>query len=86
MEHFLMMGRPEADSAVVTQHHFEELGTVAVSLVREGKLLNYYPLSPDGLNDIHTSIRRQVPDGQTVAFPGTLQYDEASRRLKPESI
>ena len=77
---------PEADSAVVTQHHFEELGTVAVSLVREGKLLNYYPLSPDGLNDIHTSIRRQVPDGQTVAFPGTLQYDEASRRLKPESI
>jgi len=77
---------PEADSAVVTQHHFEELGTIALSLVKDGKLLNFYPLSPDGLNDIHTSIRRQVPSGQTVAFPGTLQYDEASRRLKPDSI
>jgi hypothetical protein len=77
---------PEADSAVVTQHHFEELGTIALSLVKDGKLLNFYPLSPDGLNDIHTSIRRQVPSGQTVAFPGTLQYDQASRRLKPDSI
>ncbi len=77
---------PKAGSAVVTQHHFEELGTLALSLVKDGKLLNFYPLSPDGLNDIHTSIRRQVPGGQTVAFPGTLQYDEASRRLKPDSI
>jgi hypothetical protein len=70
---------------VVTQHHFEELGTIALSLVKDGRLLNYYPLSPDGLNEINTSIRRQVPVGQTVAFPGTLQYDEASRRLKPDS-
>jgi hypothetical protein len=76
---------PEADSAVVTQHHFEELGTIALSLVKDGRLLNYYPLSPDGLNEINTSIRRQVPVGHTVAFPGTLQYDEASRRLKPDS-
>jgi hypothetical protein len=76
---------PIAGSAVVTQHHFGELGTITLSLVKDGKLLNYYPLSPDGLNEINTSIRRQVPGGQTVAFPGTLQYDEASRRLIPDS-
>jgi len=76
---------PPADSAVVTQHHFEELGTIALSLVKDGSLLNYYPLSPDGLNDIHTSIRRLVPEGRTVAFPGTVQYDETDRRLRPDS-
>lgn len=77
---------PESDSAVVTAHHFEELGTIALSLARDGKLLNYYPLAPDGVNDIQAAIRRQVPGGHTISFPGTLQYDENSRRLKPDSI
>jgi hypothetical protein len=77
---------PASGSAVVTEHHFEELGSIALSLIKDGSLLNYYPLSPDGLNDIHASIRQQVPNGLTVSFPGTLQYDEASRRLKPDSI
>jgi hypothetical protein len=77
---------PAADAAAVTEHSFSELGTIAVTLVRDGQLFNYYPLSPDGLNDIHASIRRQVHNGHTVAFPGTVRYDEAGRCLNAESF
>jgi hypothetical protein len=42
-------------------------------------------LSPEGLNEIHASIRKLVPGGNTVAFPGTILYDAASRSLKADS-
>ena len=76
---------PVADAASVTEHSFNDLGTIAVTLVNKGSLFNYYPLSPDGLNDIHAAIRKLVPEGRTVAFPGTVLYDESSRCLRPDS-
>ena len=72
-------------ATTITEHSFKELGTVAVSLVIEGKLQNYYPLSPEGLNDIHASIRERVPGGNTVAFPGTILCDAPNRSLKGDS-
>jgi len=77
---------PARKAATVTEHSFEELGTVAVSLVIDGGLQNYYPLSPEGLNAIHATIRKRVPGGNTVAFPGTILYDERSRSLQAESV
>ena len=76
---------PARKAATVTEHSFEELGTVAVSLVIDGGLQNYYPLSPEGLNEINATIRKRVPGGNTVAFPGTILYDERSRSLKADS-
>jgi len=76
---------PAAQVASVTEHSFADLGTIAISLVSAGKLLNFYPLSPAGLNDIHAEIRKLVPAGHTVAFPGTVLYSETSRRLRAES-
>ena len=45
---------------------------------------NYYPLCPQGLNDIHASLGKQLPGGQTVAFPGCIHYDENTRKLIPD--
>jgi hypothetical protein len=80
--YFSEPGPPAADNSVcVTEHSFGELGTLAVSVVEEGAVRHYYPLSPAGLNDIHAHIQRVIPHGHTVAFPGDLVYDEDSRRL-----
>ena len=75
---------PAADATTVTEHSYNEMGTVAVSLVQDNRQVNYYPLLPLGLNDIHHAIRGQVPHGHTVAYPGTILYDETARRLAPE--
>jgi hypothetical protein len=72
-------------AAVLTEHSFEDLGTVAVTAVESGRIRNYYPLRPQGLNDLHAALRSRVPGGQTVAFPGTILHDTGSRRLIPDS-
>ena len=69
---------------VVTEQSLGGLGTVAVTVVHEGRIENYYPLDPRGLNDIHACLRDRVTGGHTVAFPGTLVYDETTRRLCPD--
>ena len=71
--------------ASVTEHSYSEMGTIAVSLVMDGELHNYYPLSPAGLNEIHAVIRERVPSGVTLAFPGTILYDEKNRHLKADT-
>jgi hypothetical protein len=76
--------RPRPGDAAITEHSFEELGTVAITACDGEQIENFYPLSPQGLNDVHAHLRRLVPGGQTVAFPGTLLYDEKTRRLKPD--
>lgn len=73
------------DSAV-TEHSFAELGTIAITAVHDGALVHYYPLQPGGLNDVHAYLRGRIPEKHTVAFPGTLLYDEASRSLVPDSF
>lgn len=76
---------PNASDSSITEHSFEELGTVAITASDETGMENYYPLDPQGLNDIHRYLRSRIPGGQTVAFPGTLLYDEKTRKLKPDS-
>lgn len=73
-----------ADDPAITEHNFENLGTIAITHADQGRVVNYYPLTPGGLNDIHATLRDRVPAGRTVAFPVTLVYDEASRRLRPD--
>ncbi len=70
---------------MVTEHSFGELGTIAVSYAGEQGLENYYPLSPQGLNDIHSDIRARGLGEHTVAFPGCILYDEKSRVLMADS-
>ena len=80
-------GMQEAGSldSAVTEHSFGDLGTIAVTVVHEGRTDNFYPLTAQGLNDIHNHLRGRIPDKQTVAFPGTLLYDERKRCLKADA-
>jgi hypothetical protein len=77
---------PRSGTAQVTEHSSGDLGTVAVTVVREGRLFNYYPLIPAGLNELHTSIRAAGLGGGGVAFPGGINYDTRTRRLIPEAL
>ncbi len=73
--------------ARVTEHSFSDLGTVAVTVAAATGLEHYFPLSAEGLNDIHRDIRRGLGDGgerPMVAFPGCILYDEKSRYLLPD--
>ena len=70
-----------ARDAVLTEHSFGELGTIVITATIDGRLEHFYPLSAQGLNDVHATLRDRIPGGHTVAFPGTLLYDEKSRRL-----
>jgi hypothetical protein len=78
-------GRPAEGDAAITEHSHAELGTIAITVAGEDRLENYYPLSPQGLNDVHSELRRRVAGGHTVAFPGSILYDEKTRRLIPDS-
>jgi hypothetical protein len=75
---------PRDGDPAVTEHSFGDLGTVAVTAVAAGRIENYYPLRPRGLNDIQARLREVVRGGHTVAFPATILYDEQTRRLRPD--
>lgn len=72
--------------ASVTEHSFADLGTVCISHSHDGILEHYYPLLPQGINDIHAAIRKTGLAEGTVAFPGSILYDEKSRCLTAEPI
>ena len=59
--------------------------TAAVTARNGDHLENYYPLCSQGLNDIQAYLREHVPGVHTVAFPGTILYDENTRRLVPDT-
>lgn len=75
---------PGENDAAITEHSFEELGTIAITAVYDGRVFHYYPLVPQGLNDIHAYLRKRVPPRQTVAFPDTILYDRGTRQLVPD--
>ena len=75
---------PQDGDAAVTEHSFGDLGTVAVTAAADGRIENYYPLRPRGLNDIQARLREVVRGGHTVAFPATILYDEQTRSLWPD--
>jgi hypothetical protein len=76
---------PSASDSTITEHSYSELGTIAVTARNGDNLENYYPLCPRGLNDIQAYLRKHVPGMHTVAFPGTILYDENTRRLVPDT-
>ena len=73
--------KPGTRWTAITEHSFGDLGVIAVTLAEDDEVINYYPLSAPGLNDLHADIRTRVHAGHTVSFPGTLLYDENQRRL-----
>lgn len=84
VEHCAWAGRDSV--ARITEHSAGELGTVAVSVVRDGQQFNYYPLVPSGLNRLHAEIRSEAGEAPSVAFPGCILYDPGRRCLRPESL
>ncbi len=79
-------GKPLESDTSVTEHSFAELGTICVSHAHDGCLQHYYPLAAQGINDIHAAIRKSGLAEGTVAFPGSILYDENSRCLLAESV
>ena len=76
---------PSASDSTITEHSYSELGTIAVTVRNGDRVENYYPLCSQGLNDIQAYLREHVPGVHTVAFPGTILYDENTRRLVPDT-
>lgn len=76
---------PGTGEATLTEHSYSELGTIAITVRDNGRVENYYPLSPRGLNDIQTHIRTHIPGVHSVAFPGTILHDERTRKLVPDA-
>lgn len=67
----------------LTEHCPEDVGTLAVTVVNQDGVENYYPLSPEGLNHLHEHIRaRSVVD--TISFPGGIRFDPVKRCLIPD--
>ena len=75
----------KAGTATITEHSYSELGTIAVTVRNGDRVENYYPLCPQGLNDIHACLRERIPGVHTVAFPGSILYDEKSRKIIPDA-
>ena len=65
----------------ITEHNAGELGTVAVTAIHAGRQYNYYPLTPAGLNDIHSLLRDRMGSNAALSFPGYICYEEQSRTL-----
>jgi hypothetical protein len=76
---------PGTGDSTITEHSYSELGTIALTVRDNGRVENYYPLCPRGLNDIQTHIRTHVPGVHSVAFPGTILHDERTRKLVPDA-
>lgn len=76
---------PTAGNSTITEHSYSELGTIAVTVRNGDQIENYYPLCPQGLNDIHACVRERIPGVHTVAFPGSILYDEKSRKIIPDA-
>jgi hypothetical protein len=72
-------------ASTITEHSYEELGTIAITVINGNRVENYYPLSAQGLNDVHAYLRDHLTGSQTLAFPGTILYDEKTRKLVPDS-
>lgn len=77
-------GERQDGSVSITEHSVGELGTVAITAIRAGKQFNYYPLTPAGLNDIHSLLRETLGKDAALSFPGYICYDEEARCLVPD--
>lgn len=76
---------PGQNVASVTEHTADDMGTLAVTVVRGRRQMNFYPLQASGLNDLHRYIRDHGYSGD-IAYPGRICYDENSRQLTAEEL
>lgn len=76
---------PKSTAVPVTEHSTNETGIIAVTVVSGPRQINFYPLRPRGLNDLHQFIREQKLGGD-IAYPGQICYDEQARQLVSDSI
>jgi hypothetical protein len=74
-------GPSTIEAPMITEHGGGDLGTLAVSVVHDGRLRNFYPLAPEGSNALHTHIATLDPAAQGVSFPGRVCIDEDRRCL-----
>lgn len=72
--------------AAITEHSAGDLGIVAITVIDGDRQLNFYPLKPSGLNDIHKIIQGSDYNHASTSFPGAICYDEKARCLKPDII
>jgi len=83
-ERFLVEVKPgpaKVSAISITEHNAGELGTVAITAIGDNRQCNYYPLTPAGLNDIHSLLRDSLGSDAALSFPGYICYDEQSRCL-----
>ncbi|KAA9130930.1 hypothetical protein F3N42_11280 [Marinihelvus fidelis] len=71
--------------AGITEHSCDDTGMIAVSVIDDGRLLNYYPLAAAGVDALHARIRASS-SGCGLSYPGTMVIDTASRRLAPDTL
>jgi hypothetical protein len=76
---------PGPAAAKVTAHSVDDLGTIAVTVVKGARQMNFYPLRASGLNDLHQFICAEGYSGD-IAYPGRLCYDENTRHLIAEAL
>lgn len=74
---------PGGSPASITEHGWPDLGTVAITVLMPDAMRHYYPLSPQGLNLIHEALNGLELAGEGMAFPGTINFNEQTRRLRP---
>jgi hypothetical protein len=76
---------PAPDAVSVTEHSAGEMGVVAVTVVNGRRQMNFYPLGPAGVNELHRYIHKHGLGGDT-AYPGHICYDEKTRQLMAETL
>lgn len=69
--------------ASITEHSWNDLGIVAITVQTPEILKHFYPLTPGGLNTIHEIIQGLELSGEGMSFPGRVRFCETNRRLRP---
>jgi hypothetical protein len=65
----------------ITEHGGEALGTLAVTVVHEGRMSHYYPLAPEGSNALHAHLATLGVAHRGLSFPGSVCFERDRRRL-----
>lgn len=83
--YFIEEAGPSGDKApAITEHGGEAMGTVAVTVVHEGRMRHYYPLAPEGSNQLHSDLAQLGVAHQGLSYPGCICFDRQTRRLVPD--
>jgi hypothetical protein len=80
--YFIEEAGTSGDSApAITEHGGEAMGTVAVTVIHQGQMHHYYPLAPEGSNQLHSDLAGLGVAHQGLSYPGCICFDRQTRRL-----